>query len=136
MQVVSTCMLSVSNSLRPHGLQPTSLLCSWNFPGKRTGVGCHFLIQGIFPTQGSNPHLLLWQAGSVPLSHQGSPRRDLETIDFLGESDLLSLCFEFLYLDAFNVNTEVCSDSNTGKLAFVSLVFLWYIFLHFLILVV
>ena len=32
-------------------------------PGKGTGVGCHFLLQGIFPTQGLNPrllHLLLW----------------------------------------------------------------------------
>ena len=36
----------VSNSLRPHGLQPTRLLCPWDFPGKNTGVGCHciFLI--------------------------------------------------------------------------------------------
>ena len=45
----------VSNSLRPHGQQPTKLLCSWDFPGKNTGVGCHFPLQGIFPTQGSNP---------------------------------------------------------------------------------
>ena len=36
-------------TLRPHGLQPTSLLCPWNFPDKDTGVGCHFLLQGIFP---------------------------------------------------------------------------------------
>ena len=35
--------------------------------GKPTGVGCHFLLQGIFPTQGWNPHLLHWQAGSSPL---------------------------------------------------------------------
>ena len=34
------------------------LICSWNFPGKNTGVGCHFLLQGTFPTQGSNPSLL------------------------------------------------------------------------------
>ena len=33
----------VSNSLRPHGLQPTRLLCPWDFPGKSTGVGCHCL---------------------------------------------------------------------------------------------
>ena len=33
-------------------------LCLWNFPGKSTGVGCHFLLQGIFPTKGSNSHLL------------------------------------------------------------------------------
>ena len=35
------------------------LFCPRNFPGKNTGVGCHFLLQGIFPTQGLNPHLLL-----------------------------------------------------------------------------
>jgi len=66
----------VSDSLQPHGLQPTRLLCPWNFPGKNTGVGCHFLLQGIFPTQGSNPHLLgllHWWADSVPLPHLGSP---------------------------------------------------------------
>ena len=45
--------LDVSNSLRSHELQPTRLLCSWNFTGKNTGVGCHFLHQGICPTQGS-----------------------------------------------------------------------------------
>ena len=36
--------------LKPHGLQPTRLLCPWDFPGKNTGVGCHFLLQGIFLT--------------------------------------------------------------------------------------
>ena len=35
----------MSNSLRPHGLQPTRLLHSWEFPGKSTGVGCHCLLQ-------------------------------------------------------------------------------------------
>ena len=49
------------------------LLCPWDFPGKNTGVGSHFLLQGIFPTQGLNPCLLHWQADSLPLSHQGSP---------------------------------------------------------------
>ena len=48
----------VSNSLRPHGLQPARLLCPWDFPGKNIGAGCHFLLQGIFPTQGLNPGLL------------------------------------------------------------------------------
>ena len=42
------------DSLQPHGLQPTRFLCPWDSPGKNTGVGCHFLLQGIFPTQGSN----------------------------------------------------------------------------------
>ena len=36
-------------------------------------MGCHFLLQGIFLTQGSNPHLLHWQVGSLLLSHQGTP---------------------------------------------------------------
>ena len=45
----------VSNSLRPHGQYPTRLCCPWDFPGKNTGVGCHFFLQGIFPTQGLNP---------------------------------------------------------------------------------
>ena len=49
--------------------QPTRLLCPWDFLGKNTRMGCHFLLQGIFLTQESNPHLLhllLWQAGSLP----------------------------------------------------------------------
>ena len=47
----------MSNTLWPDGLQPARLLWAWDFPGKNTGVGCHFLLQGIFPAQGSNPHL-------------------------------------------------------------------------------
>ena len=39
-------------------LQPARLLCPWGFPGKNTTVGCHALLQGIFPSQGSNPGLL------------------------------------------------------------------------------
>ena len=49
-----------------------SLLCPWDFPGKNTGVGCHFLLEGIFPTQGSNSCPLYWQADCLPLSHLGS----------------------------------------------------------------
>ena len=47
----------------------------WNFPDKNTGVGYHFLLQGIFPTQGLNPYLfclLHWQADSLPLHHLGN----------------------------------------------------------------
>ena len=74
----SDCVLShstVSNSLRPQGLWPARL-CPWNFPRKNTGVGYHFLLQGIFPTQGLNPgplRCLPWQVGSLPLSHLGIP---------------------------------------------------------------
>ena len=40
----------VSDSWQPFGLQPARLLCTWDFSGKDTGVGFHFLLQGIFPT--------------------------------------------------------------------------------------
>jgi len=59
--------------LQPYELYPTMFLCPWDFPGNNTRVGCHFLLQGIFPTQGSNLHHLYWQVNSLPLSHQGSP---------------------------------------------------------------
>ena len=47
----------MSNSLLIHGLQPARLLCLQGSPGKTTGVGCHFLHQGIFPIQRLNPSL-------------------------------------------------------------------------------
>ena len=65
----------MSNSLWPHGLWPARLLCPWDFPGKNTGVLCHFLLQWIFLIQGLNIwllHLLHWQTDYLPLSHQGS----------------------------------------------------------------
>ena len=37
----------LSDSQQPHGLQPTRLLCPWDFPGKNTGVGCHCLLWNI-----------------------------------------------------------------------------------------
>ena len=63
----------MSNCLQLLGLQPTRLLCPQDNFGKDTGVGCRFLLQGIFLTQGSNPHLLHQQADSLALSHLGSP---------------------------------------------------------------
>ena len=42
----------MSDSLRPHGLYPDKLLCSWTSPGKNTGVSSHSLLQRIFLTQG------------------------------------------------------------------------------------
>ena len=47
-----------------------------NLPSKNIGVGCHFLLQGIFPAQGSNPHflhLLHWQVSPLPLTSPGKP---------------------------------------------------------------
>ena len=51
--------------------------CPWDFPGKNTGVGCHFLLQGIFLTQGSNPHLLHWQVDSFTTEPPGKPKSRL-----------------------------------------------------------
>ena len=48
----------------------TKLLRPWDFQGKSTGVGCHFLLQGIFPTQGSNPGLSHCRQTLYRLSHQ------------------------------------------------------------------
>ena len=58
----------------PMECSPPGPFAHGDFPGKNTGVDCHALLQGIFPTQGSNLHLLCllhWQAGSFPLAPPG-----------------------------------------------------------------
>ena len=59
----------------PMDCSPPDSLCPRDLTGKKTGAGYHFLLQGIFPVQRLDPHLLNllhWQAGSLPLSHLGS----------------------------------------------------------------
>ena len=63
----------MSDSSRPYGLLTTRLLCPLNSPGKNSTVGCHALLQGIFPIHGSKPHLLPWQTGSLPLTPPEKP---------------------------------------------------------------
>ena len=66
----------VSNLVWPCGLQPAKLLCPLDFLGKNCRVGCYFLLQGIFPTQESNLHLLcllVWQVDSLPLAPLRKP---------------------------------------------------------------
>ena len=80
----SVCHSVVSDSLRPHGLQPIRLSCPWDSPGKNIGVDSHSLLQGIFPTQGLNTGLLHCRQILYHLTHQGSPlpgliRRKLQT---------------------------------------------------------
>ena len=73
----------VSDSLRPHGLQPAS---PRDFSGKNTGVGCYFFLQGIFPIQRSNPHLMCLlhrQADSLPSEPPGKPIEVLGLINKL-----------------------------------------------------
>ena len=60
-----------SDSLRLRELQPAGLPCPLDSPGNDTGAGCHFILQGMFSTQGSNPCLLwplYWQANSFLLA--------------------------------------------------------------------
>ena len=72
---MSAVTSTVSDSLWPYGLLPARPLCSWDSPGKDIGVGCHAHLQGLFLTQGSNPHLLWLQHCRwvlLLLSQQGS----------------------------------------------------------------
>ena len=71
--ILSESRSVVSNSCNPHG-PPARLPCPWGTPGKSTRVGCHFLHQGIFPTQESNPGLPHCRRILYQLSHKGSPR--------------------------------------------------------------
>ena len=73
----------MSDSLWPHGLWPIRFLCPWDFSGKNTRVGCGALLQGIFPGQGPNFHLLYllqWQAGSLPLMPPGKLLQSLNIV--------------------------------------------------------
>ena len=58
MHVLVLHLSVMSNCSRPHGLQPSGLLCPWDSPGKNTGVGCQAFLQWIFPPQGLNQGLL------------------------------------------------------------------------------
>ena len=84
----------MSDSLQLLGLYPTRLLCLWDFSRKNTGMGCHFLLQGIFLTQGLKQYLLCllhWQVDSLPLCHLGSPN----------SPNLFDITFIFLHLIEF-----------------------------------
>ena len=82
----------------PMDWQPTRFLCPCNSPGRNPGVGCHALLQGIFPGQGSNLHLLYlldWQAGSFLLVPPGKPAQHhtQKTNQFItSTTNLLFLC--------------------------------------------
>ena len=73
----------VSDSLRPHGLQPAGLLCPWNSPGKNTGVVAIPFSRGIFPIQGSNLGLPHCRQVFYHLNHQGSPKCGHNILFFL-----------------------------------------------------
>ena len=96
-QCVCAVASIVSEPLRPRDYSPSGSSVHGDSPGSNIGVGCHALLQGISPTQGSNPGLyclLLWQAGSLPLAPPGEPH---------GTSHLTItlLLFEIAFLQIF-----------------------------------
>ena len=96
-------LLQLSDSVQPYGRQPAMFLSVyspgqeyWDSPGKNTGLGCHVLLQGIFPTQGLGPcllHLLYWQAGSLPLVPPGKPKN----VWYLGLNESSRKCIYYCY---------------------------------------
>ena len=73
--VVHACMHAKLLQSRPTlWPQPARLLCSWDSPGKNTGVGCCALLQGIFPNPGIKPKSPAWQVESLSLSSPGKPQ--------------------------------------------------------------
>ena len=75
-------LLSQARLCDPVHCSPTRLLCPWDFPGKNTGVACRFLLQGNFPTHGSNPGLLHWQVGSLLSELPGKPGNCIQSLVF------------------------------------------------------
>ena len=68
-------MAAMSDSFLPQGLQSPRLFCPRSSPGKNAGVGCHSLLQRVFPTLGLNLGLLHCRQTLYHLSHQGRPIR-------------------------------------------------------------
>ena len=101
MPYLCMCVLSRCSNVQIFATRWTTVhqapLCSWDFPGENTGVGCLFLLQGIFRTQGSNSCLLYLphqQVGSLPLVLPGKPliyshiNREHLDLFFLGRKEL------------------------------------------------
>ena len=112
----SPCVCVVmSDSLWPHGLQPARLLRPWDSPGKNSRVGCHFLLQWIFPTQGLSPDLLHCRKILYCLSHQGSPTFNICV--FKAEVSLvcrtwLGLVFLFVFFSVSSSMCLICCPAN------------------------
>ena len=102
----------VWDSLQPHGLQPARLLCPWNSLGKNTEMGCYFLLQGIFLTQGLNScllHILHCRKILYRLSYQGSPLKMLKLFDYAAAAQSLTYFRLLLHLIVFCLMLK-CTD--------------------------
>ena len=111
------CVCATS-SLWPHGLQPTRLLCSWNFPGKNAGVGCHFRLHATsWPRDGTrvscvsaSPALTV---DSLPLHQLGSPvytRRKGKTVYICIYTFIYTYKYDYTYECIF-----IGSDQSLGR---------------------
>ena len=105
------CCFSYSvmfNCLQPHGLQLSRFLCSWDFLGKHTGVGRHFLLQGVLPNPGIKPAAPsmspVLQTDSLPLSQiYGVHSRFLLVIYFTHSNVYMSIpIFQFITPSTFS----------------------------------
>ena len=109
----------MSDSLLPQGLQPARLLYLCNFPGKNTGMGYHFLLQGIL-TQGSNLCLLNWQGDFFFTTEPSGKPRSLFTLGLfkftkkLQSKEFLSIHLFIKYLKILRrqQNLKVCCLNN------------------------
>ena len=109
------CMLShsvMSNSLWSHGLQPGRLLCPWDFPSKNTRAGYHFLLQGIFLTQGLNSHRLssALEGRFFTTEPPGKPQL-YETMAYNGLGSKLQSCHP---LKSFSPPSEIMVSVGPG----------------------
>ena len=111
--VTKSCSILVTSWTVVH-----QALCSWDFPGKNTGVGSHFLLQGIFLTQGSNPGLLHCRQILYQWRYQGSPQSNYIILHFRQQCEcfssshpcqhlVLSLFFSFNHFDKYIEVTRV-----------------------------
>ena len=107
------------------GLQPARLLCPLDSPGKNTGVGYHFLLQGIFQTQGSNPGFpyyrqILYRLSheGSPLSHLGSPKEKISSLQSLSRVQL----FATPWTTACQASLSITNSWSLLKLMFIELV--------------
>ena len=97
--VVVVYLLSRVQLLGPHWQWPARLLCPWDSPDN-TGVGCHFSPQGIFPTQGSNPGLLICRQILYHLNYKESIKRP-------------QMFYSFLCFTSLIVEKEMATRSST-----------------------
>ena len=106
----------VSNSSRPHGLQPSRLLCPWDFPGKSTGVGCHCLLH-LLPNSWEKRIFI----DTSPLLEQDSFwRKMLKQNDFLYVLMQWDLLIKFVFLDTINYTVYYTAAAAYDSITYIT----------------